>query len=155
MSIVYKRGSVFDAEAGVLVHSVNCQGVWGSGVAKEFKEKFPKAFEDYAQTCRWSQEEGHDLLGTYLRSDRDDDIRAVAVLFTSHNYGRLVDAPMSIVQATHAAVAEMLYHSTPGTHYHSPKINSGLFKVPWELTAAVIESALAVYPQISWTVWEP
>ena len=35
MAVVIKEGNVFDSDAKIICHQVNCQGVMGSGVAKE------------------------------------------------------------------------------------------------------------------------
>jgi ADP-ribose 1''-phosphate phosphatase len=47
------EGDIFDApEEAVLIHACNCQGSWGKGIAKAFKEKYPAAFEVYRSHCR-------------------------------------------------------------------------------------------------------
>ena len=38
----------------VIAHSCNCQNVMGGGIAKQIKDRYPKAFE--ADTERWSNE---------------------------------------------------------------------------------------------------
>lgn len=35
----------------VLVNTVNCVGIMGKGIAKEFKEKYPDMFHDYRERC--------------------------------------------------------------------------------------------------------
>lgn len=42
--------NIFDIEADLKVIPVNCVGVMGKGLAKEFKERFPKHFEEYKNT---------------------------------------------------------------------------------------------------------
>ncbi|KAJ9287414.1 hypothetical protein DTO021C3_5105 [Paecilomyces variotii] len=47
------EGDLFDAPDGaVLIHSCNCMGNWGKGIARGFKEKFPGAFEIYRSHCK-------------------------------------------------------------------------------------------------------
>lgn len=46
--------SVFDTDANIIVNPVNCFGVMGAGLAKEFKKRFPKNFELYQQQC-WNR----------------------------------------------------------------------------------------------------
>ena len=48
MEIVYKKGNLLDAQTNVIAHQVNCQGVMGSGVAKQIKEKWPDVFAQYS-----------------------------------------------------------------------------------------------------------
>ncbi|MBN1667438.1 MAG: macro domain-containing protein [Anaerolineales bacterium] len=46
-----KIGDIFDSSAQTLVNTVNCVGVMGKGIAKEFKKRYPTMFEDYAARC--------------------------------------------------------------------------------------------------------
>lgn len=41
------KGNLLHSQANFICHQVNCQKVMGSGVAKQIKEAFPKAYEDY------------------------------------------------------------------------------------------------------------
>lgn len=41
------HGDVLKVERGIILHGCNAQGVMGSGIAKQIKEQFPKAYETY------------------------------------------------------------------------------------------------------------
>lgn len=45
-------GNMFESQAQTLVNTVNCVGVMGKGIAKEFKKRFPDMFRDYAERCK-------------------------------------------------------------------------------------------------------
>lgn len=45
------KGNIFESDADVILHQVNCQGVMGSGIAKQVKEKYPIVFEYYKSWC--------------------------------------------------------------------------------------------------------
>lgn len=66
--ITYKKGNAVDAvingDAHLLLHVANCQGVMGSGIAKEVKAKFPSAFTNYKNAI----DAGFGL-GCFTRSD--------------------------------------------------------------------------------------
>ena len=47
--------SIFDTRCDVIVNSVNCVGVMGKGIAKEFKERCPKMYDDYRNACKLGQ----------------------------------------------------------------------------------------------------
>lgn len=51
MGIIYKQGNVVDAllngELDFIAHCCNAQGVMGSGIAKEIKERIPEAYTEY------------------------------------------------------------------------------------------------------------
>ena len=36
MAVVIKEGNVFDSNADIICHQVNCQGVWGQALLKKF-----------------------------------------------------------------------------------------------------------------------
>lgn len=40
MPIKYIKGSLLDTDAKIIVHGCNCQGVMGSGVAKQLKKNY-------------------------------------------------------------------------------------------------------------------
>src|SRR3989338_8477362 len=44
-------GDILQSRAQSLVNTVNCVGIMGKGIALEFKKRFPKMFEDYAERC--------------------------------------------------------------------------------------------------------
>jgi len=49
--ITYERGSIFDESTDAIVCPVNCVGTMGAGLAKQFKERYPKNFLDYKSGC--------------------------------------------------------------------------------------------------------
>lgn len=46
-----RHGSIFDAPVRALVNPVNTEGVMGKGLALEFKQRFPEAYESYRLAC--------------------------------------------------------------------------------------------------------
>jgi O-acetyl-ADP-ribose deacetylase (regulator of RNase III) len=44
--ITYKQGNLLDSDCKVICHQVNCQGVMGSGIAKEIRYRFPSAYQE-------------------------------------------------------------------------------------------------------------
>lgn len=49
--LIYRRTSVLESNAQTLVNTVNCVGVMGKGIAKEFRGRFPEMFDRYVQIC--------------------------------------------------------------------------------------------------------
>ena len=49
--IKHIKCDIFESGADVILHQVNCQGVMGSGVAKQVKEKYPNIYESYQLMC--------------------------------------------------------------------------------------------------------
>jgi O-acetyl-ADP-ribose deacetylase (regulator of RNase III) len=49
--LLYRRTSLMESSAQTLVNTVNCVGVMGNGVAREFKERDPQMFGAYKRIC--------------------------------------------------------------------------------------------------------
>jgi len=127
--IKYVKGDLFLAPlTQLLVHAVNCQGMWGSGIAKQFNRKYRVEYYLYQAFCKYSPKP---LTGQSVI------LNNIGCLFTSDNYGALVDPPELILKSTQLALEDLLSKTT--MDIAMPKINSGLFKVPWEQTAEIIE----------------
>lgn len=156
--IIYKTGNLFDAPTPrVLVHACNAKGVWGAGVAKQMKDRYPEAFRQYAMFCNVNRGIASGLRGCGTLGYGEDGT-IISSIVTSHGFGVEVDAPEMILASTKRAIDGLLtlYKDPRGpllpTAIHSPRINAGLFNVPWEKTEAVIEAAIR-YTDVTWTVW--
>lgn len=150
--LVYKKGSLFQAAEpnAVLLHACNTKGSWGAGIAQQFKFKYPKAFEQYADYCKEIPSE--ELIGSYVKL-QDEGI-TIACLFTSVDYGDKKDSIDSILKNTKSSVVDFLATMPYKATVHSPKINAGLFKVPWKDTERIIKACLEDRPDVTWVVWE-
>lgn len=163
--IAYKNMSLFEVEKEtIIVHACNSQGVWGSGIAKVFKEKYPHSFVDYNKFCLLANEErgtacGRASLSTYHESEP----HWVGWIVTSHHYGHFKDSPDLIKIHTTLALHELckkiyLAHpkeDNPVIEVHSNKFNSGLFGVPWEDSELILKTVLKDFKRINWTVCDP
>ncbi len=154
MSLKYLKQDLFTAPKGALLaHACNCQGVWGSGVAVGFREHCPEAYKQYNQYCIESLE-FDDVLGSCLLIENPKDDFKVGCLMTSNNFGFLRDTNEEILKATETAFKALLLKCSRKkiTEIWIPKINSGLFAVPWEKTEEVLLECLKNYPDIKVSV---
>lgn len=146
--IEHRIGNLFDAPVGsILAHACNGKGTWGGGIAAEFKKRRPAEYVIYHDRCA-REKKTSNLVGQCIFAGD------VACLITSDGFGARVDSPESILGATEAALGDLFYRAQVlSQEIHMPKINSGLFCVPWELTEAVIERVLAKYKNVKVVVW--
>lgn len=49
--LIYRRTSILESPAQTLVNTVNCVGVMGKGLAREFKDREPEMFRAYKRIC--------------------------------------------------------------------------------------------------------
>ena len=84
--IKHIKCDIFESGADVILHQVNCQGVMGSGIAKQVREKFPTVYARYRQLCDEMKDNRAELLGTaqFVRTGEDCYI---VNLFAQENFG--------------------------------------------------------------------
>lgn len=141
--INYIQGDLFDDKTSILLHACNCKNLWKSGVAASFAKYFPVAYTTYQHHAA----NPGDLL---IIEDR----QTIVCLYTSKNYGQYVDSVEQILNSTRLSLDRLGDHfKNQNVVISSPKINSGLFKVPWEKTEALIETFLVNHPNIKWNVY--
>ncbi len=131
-NIKYVTGDLFELapKDAYLAHAVNCQGVWGSGIAVQFRKKYPSAYKMYVDMCLefGSHNAGHgDVFGK------------VVCLYTSRDYGSKKDTKKRILDYTRVSLNMITLENPEVKELHMPKINSGLFGVPWEETEAILK----------------
>ena len=108
--IVLREGDLFTSPPrnSIILHACNCLGSWGGGIALAFKQKFPTAYETYRKHCLDHSEDPRSLIGTCLIIRGASDKYDVGCLFTSVGYGRNVDSPPMILDATRKAVKDLM-----------------------------------------------
>lgn len=149
MPLIYKKMSLFDAPVGsTLVHASNANGVWGSGIAKDMKDRFPGAFHSYKECCE--QERMLSKFDMVTEGGYN-----IASIVTSDSYGTKVDSPEEILVSTTIALNDLCDYlsDTDRNVVYSNKFNSGLFKVPWERTESILKVLVDRY-NINWIVCE-
>lgn len=163
-NVTIERGNALNSKGyrRILVHSCNCYGSWGGGIARQLALKYPKTETDYETLC---EKYGAELLGkcAIIPSYKDPNL-LIACLFTSAEGGSRHDAESEILRYTREALfyLYLLLNKQPsntraeidqelysraidiGTSLieykiEMPKINSGIFGVPWQETQNILE----------------
>ena len=136
----------------VILLSVHCQGSWYKGAAFRIRHKYPLI---YKHQERLAMTRGKGLLGTYMEFSEGN--RYVACIYASYKQGPHKDARSLILQNTHKALADYLWirRYQKEIIIHSPRINWGMFAIPWSTTSKMIKGLLPYYPNVKWVVWAP
>jgi len=146
--VKHQVGNVIQSvKSGIILHQVNCQGVMGSGIAKEIRETYPVVWEKYKQMCQFSHriEDGQALLGM-AQLIRVSDTLVIGNLFGQQYYGRDPNQRYTSYDALDVAldiVVEMLPDQgfTPADVHH-PLIGCGLGGGDWSVVSAIIGARL-------------
>lgn len=162
--VTYKTMSLFDAPFdSVIVHACNSQGMWGSGIAKPFAQKYPYSYKQYRTFCANANQSRGTACGLAdLSCAHPEEDHWVGWIVTSHNYGPLKDEPELIKIHTTLALREFckkiyLAHNSedyPIVEVYSNKFNSGLFAVPWADSELILKTVLKDFKRIQWIVCE-
>ena len=165
LQLTYHKGDMFAnvLQGCVLIHACNTQGHWGAGIAKAFKQQYPKAYADHHKFCAKDHTKSSPVpTGTaQLLAPRDGDKQHwIGCVFTSAKYGKSKDKPDQIIRNTTKSMQMLLELISQVddeiTEIRMCKINSGKFGVPWEETEEVIKG---IAPKPHWRtkigVWEP
>ena len=159
----YIKGDLFSHKSlasSILAHACNCRGSWGAGVDENIKKQFPSTYKLYVEHCKKHASNPSGLLGsTYLIKSESSDpgnsgrenVAYVACMFTSDAFGRRKNSADDIVENTdksmlhlesqlaELAKTEPIEQQDGVNVVNMPKINAGLFNVPWEETEAVLK----------------
>lgn len=178
-NVKYLNGNIFSLDRTyprIIIHSCNCNGSWGGGFAYQLAQRYPRAERDYMDIC---EKYGTKLLGKFvlIPSYRSEKL-LIGCLFTSSFGGTKHDSGESILRYTKLSLDDMSMKlgrnpridqdevdtfaakfmknvqwkmETPVSQYavEMPKINSGIFGVPWERT----EQVLTRYTDKQFTVY--
>lgn len=75
-----------ESNSAVLMHQVNCQGVMGSGIAKQIRDKYSKHFIDYCCIINHSTGQHKGCLGQWFITFCEDN-SAIVGLFGQYCFG--------------------------------------------------------------------
>ncbi len=149
---------VQSVKSGIILHQVNCQGVMGSGIAKELRETYPAVWEKYKRKCDVAHIEdgrnGETLLGL-VQLVRVTDTLLVANLFGQQYYGRDPNRRYTSYDALDEALKTLAWMLPPqgltGEDCHHPLIGCGLGGGHWNVVEALIVQHLGVHTTL-WTL---
>jgi O-acetyl-ADP-ribose deacetylase (regulator of RNase III) len=148
MKIIYRMGSLLDADEPIIVQGCNAQGVQASGLAKAIRDAYPQVFRAYRDVYEM---QGNRLdLGQVISVDVGRYIVANAI--TQEFYGRDPD----VLYASYAAIETAIQTldrvadascrcefaglcKTKVTRIAFPLIGAGLANGSWARISAIIE----------------
>lgn len=132
--IYVTHGNIFESSAQVIVNPVNCVGVMGAGLAKQFKERYPRMFAKYQSCCMAKLLEPGKLM---LCKESDKWI----LLFPTKNHWKDRSELIYIKQGLNKLVAE--YQLRGIKSIAIPKIGCGLGGLNWEEVKPLIIERLS------------
>lgn len=149
-------GNILSVQRGIIVQGCNAQGVMGSGVAKDLRDRYPENYTVYkAAFDRHKQKTGKTLaLGRVIwyTVSKEEPKLAIANAITQEFYGRNPNIQYVDYEAVRSAfrqvATEARKHNLP---VHYPLIGAGLGGGRWDVIAEIIEAELI---EVEHTLWK-
>lgn len=152
--IKYYEGDIFDSNADVICHQVNCQGTFGRGMAGQVRRMFPEVEKTYKiLTKQWTEEAGgktKKLLGKVSAQPVEKDGRwfLIANLYGQDDYGK--DGVYTDYEALEKAMSEIRdfleVRGSRETVAFPAGMGCGYGGGDWAVVEAMIERVFENYP---------
>ena len=140
-----RPGSLFDAPVRALVNPVNVEGIAGKGLALEFRQRFPGAYESYRQACARKELKPGTLHDCWLEDGRRIVHFPTKTLWRSPSKIEYVEAGLpALVEWVQLNAIESIA---------IPALGCGLGKLSWRLVKQRIEEAFSTLPYGTVDVW--
>lgn len=148
-NINYQSGNLLDVTSGLIVHGCNAQGVMGSGIALQLKQRYPGMFSQYVEDVnRWSHQgtQRHLCMGKVSWYFHDDLV--IASCITQKFYGK-DGAKYVSYDAIDECASEIDDITSIGglanvDHIHLPKIGAGLGGGSWDVIAEILKHRISL-----------
>lgn len=143
MTVLYVTGDLFEQEVSAIAHGVNCAGSMGSGIAVEFKNRWPAMYKEYFHHCaRGALNPGE----IFIWEERD---------LTIYNLGtQLSWRTKATITAIEKSVTAMLRHANLRKidYIAMPRIGSGLGGLSWQDVQTCLEKCAESFCETSLVV---
>lgn len=154
--ITLRQGNIFTSQLPTIANPVNCVGVMGAGLAKEFAKRFPTYFDWYKDQCKkglWFPGEIHYYHRPNSAGNGSDPKTILSVVTKSHwkNPSRLD----YIRKALNTFVQEHKVKSLLFSGVAFPALGCGLGGLREADVIPLMSSYLANLPSMEFEIWTP
>jgi O-acetyl-ADP-ribose deacetylase (regulator of RNase III) len=144
---------VNNVEEGIIIHGCNAQGVMGSGIALQIRNKYPDCYLGYKNTLVEFKKSGIDPMGLVIPYHNGRNL-IICNGITQDGFGRAdgkryvnYEAVLKVFEQS----AQMAITNNAAIHY--PQIGAGLGQGDWSVISDIIETVFQPYPEIERTLW--
>lgn len=136
--IVYKQGDILLSDANIIAHGVNCEGGFGSGIAKQIAQRYPVVREQYVAKHNaggWTLGEIQKVY--YSEPPMRAVTRIVVNCATQQRYGKTDLGPYVSYPAIRTVFKNLMLEF-PHDIVSVPKIGAGLAGGNWDIIEKII-----------------
>ena len=143
--VEYVDGDLLESDHRYIAHGVNCQGVMGSGIAKQIKEKYPKVYEKYTMKepklgyVQWVECKNRTIINLFTQEYYGRDMRFVSYDAIDIAFARLNDQ-FSALYLNDCHILGI------------PKIGAGLGGGNWKIIETIINERTSDIPIVVYSI---
>lgn len=147
--IEYKDGDIFASDCEAWCNPVNCVGVMGAGLAREFRQRFPAMFEAYTDHC------DRDLLslGGVFSWQNESPPPLVIICVATKNHFRDRSTQQGVLRCLENISSEC--HRLGITSVAIPALGCGLGGLPWDVFREAVRDVESAFNGVRVTVYRP
>ena len=143
--MILREANLFEVDTDAIAHGCNLAGRMGAGVAKQWRQKFPEAYTEYAARCA----SGHFKLGSYHGF--------MEAGYIGFNLGTQVfpgaHADASAIGQALASVSHYIHeYQLPLKTIGIPRIGCGIGGLTWDKVEPMILAVESVFPDVEYIV---
>jgi O-acetyl-ADP-ribose deacetylase (regulator of RNase III) len=156
--IHYVKGNLLDSNCDYICHQVNCQGVMGSGIAKQIRERWPEVYEKYRKEYDfWTNKMGRaeSPVGNIDIARINNSNQSVINMYTQRKYGYDGRRFTSYDAFAHALELIKTYILDDAKIGFPKNIGCGLGGGNWNVISALIEEILGEDYEVYIYEYEP
>ena len=138
----YVKGNLLDSNCDYICHQVNCQGVMGSGIARQIRERWPEVYKDYRDWYELITSNHAIMLGANDYTPVDDYTKTVISMAAQFCCG-YDGKKYTSYDAFYSCLKQITIDVPKGRKIGFPKnIGCGLGGGNWKVISALIEEIL-------------
>lgn len=149
-AIEYVSGDILKSKTEAIVNPVNCVGIMGKGVAKQFKDMFPDNFKAYEAACRHKAVQPGRM---FVFETGNLVPPRFIVNFPTKRHWRDKSQIKDIESGLITLVKEILDRKISSVAI--PALGCGLGELDWNDVRPLIEGALGVLDEVRVVVYGP
>ena len=140
--LIYEKGDLLASDCQFICHQVNCQGVMGSGIAKQIRDKYSFVYDDYKRALDYENAKLGHIVISY---ETGVNGREIISMFAQEFYGRKgkytdYDAFKTCLEHVARHVNKYSYDAHPDWKVGFPKyIGCGLAGGDWNIVEPMLK----------------
>jgi O-acetyl-ADP-ribose deacetylase (regulator of RNase III) len=145
--MIIVEDDILKQTSGLIIHGCNAQGVMGSGLALQIKNKYPEVYTAYKNIPV-----GEQSMGAFQAVRVTDNLH-IGNCITQLHFGRDGKKYASVIAIKRALNSALFWCDLFEQPLHAPEIGCGLGGLTWDEVGDIFENTNKLYPNVQITIF--